>query len=57
MPNVQEAVWLWREARFDARVYPVSEVFINNLTDKVGRTVFSLGHSRCPLIIMFKLNT
>ena len=57
MPNVQEAVWLWREARFDACVYPVSEVFINNLTDKVGRTVFSLGHSRCPLIIMFKLNT
>ena len=32
-------------------------LFVNNLTDKVGRTVFSLGHSRCPLIIMFKLNT
>lgn len=56
MFNVQEVVWFWREVCFDVCVYFVSEVFINNLMDKVGWMVFSFGYLWCFFIIMFKLN-
>jgi hypothetical protein len=32
-------------------VHTVGKVFVDDLTDKVGRTVLSLGHSRVPLSV------
>jgi hypothetical protein len=30
-------------------VHTIGKVFVNDLTDKIGRTMVSLGHSHVPL--------